>query len=128
MKALTLALSFFISLLVACSSRPCKIEERTDVAMTGIEKVSSSIKDLSKRVFIYKPDGSLQCGMGSKIELGEMKKELGEITVFSSENKHDGMMRIQVCGQPTGLSNVYEIDQGDLEKAFKQGFKKWIRD
>jgi hypothetical protein len=36
------------------------------------------------------------------------------------------MMRIQVCGAATGYSNVYEIDQKDLEKALKLGFRKWM--
>jgi hypothetical protein len=96
--------------------------------MTGNEKVSSSNKDLTQRVFVYKPDGSQQCGMGEKMNLIDMKKQLGKIEVFSQESKHDGMMRIQVCGQPTGQCNVYEIAQKDLEQAIKLGFKKWIRD
>ncbi|MBY0451380.1 MAG: hypothetical protein K2P92_00005, partial [Bdellovibrionaceae bacterium] len=79
------------------------------------------------RVFVYKPDGSLQCGQGSRITPEDMKKELGAIKVFSSENKSDGMMRIQVCGAPTGMANVYEIDQKDLEAALKLGFKKWMK-
>ena len=55
-----------------------------------------------------------------------MKKELGTIEVFSATNKHDGMMRIQVCGAPTGFCNVYEIDEKDLESALKAGFRKWV--
>ena len=122
---------FLILILIpyfsACSSHSCKIEERTDIVMTGNEKVSTAMKDLTQRVFIYKPDGSLQCGQGEKIELNIMKKELGKIEIFNSENKNDGMMRIQVCGAPTGFNNVYEINQSDLETAIKLGFKKWIR-
>lgn len=111
---------------VACANQACKIEERKEVAMTGNEKTSSQVKDLSNRVFIYKLDGSLQCEQGKKILPEVMRKELGEIEVFSSENKHDGMMRIQVCGAPTGHCNVYEIDAKDLDKALKLGFKKWL--
>lgn len=122
---LCLGLSLFVS---GCSNQPCRIEDRTDVAMTGNEKVSSSKKDLTKRVFVYKADGSLQCGMGTKIDVQAMRKELGNIEIFSAENKHDGMMRIQVCGQPTGFSNVYEIDEKDLPAAVKLGFNKWIGD
>ncbi len=96
--------------------------------MTGNEKASSAKKDLTTRVFVYKADGTLQCNQGSKIDIGKMKKELGAIQVFSTETKHDGMMRIQVCGQPTGNSHVFEIDQKDLEAALKLGFKKWVRD
>lgn len=123
-----LFLGIFFTLLTACSSHPCKIEERTDIVMTGNEKVSTAKKDLTQRTFIYKPDGSLQCGQGEKIEISSMQKDLGKIEVYSSENKHDGMMRIQVCGAPTGYSHVFEINKTDLEAALKLGFKKWTRD
>lgn len=96
--------------------------------MTGNEKPSSSTKDLSQRVFVYKPDGTLQCGQGQKIEPNEMKKQLGSIEVFSGENKHDGLMRVQMCGHPTGQCNVFQIKASDLEQALKLGFKKWLRD
>lgn len=127
MKNIILA-SVLIVGLFACTSHPCKIEERTDVIMTGDEKVSSAGKDLTQRIFVYKPDGSLQCGQGEKINPATMRKELGAIEVFSVQNKHDGMMRIQVCGAPTGYNNVFEINQSDLQAALKLGFKKWIRD
>lgn len=123
-----LVLSVLFSAMMACSSHPCKIEERTDIVMTGNEKVSTAKKDLTQRTFIYKADGSLQCGQGEKIELASMRKELGSIEVYSSENKHDGMMRIQVCGAPTGYSHVFEINKSDLDAALKLGFKKWTRD
>ena len=122
-----IAFSILILFLVGCTSHPCKIEERRDVAANVVEKGSSVKKDLTSRVFVYKADGSLQCGQGSKIELSTMRKELGSIEVFSSENKHDGMMRIQVCGAATGYANVYEINQKDLEAALKVGFKKWLK-
>lgn len=123
-----LIMIILIPFLLACSSHPCKIEERTDIVMTGNEKVSTAQKDLTQRVFVFKPDGSLQCGQGEKIEAASMKKDLGKIEVYSSENKHDGMMRIQVCGAPTGYNNVFEINKSDLEAALKLGFKKWMRD
>lgn len=127
MKNILLLLTL-ITLISACSNQPCKIEERTDIVMTGKEKISSATKDLTQRVFVYRPDGSLQCGQGKKIDLNTMKSEFGKIEVFSAENKHDGMMRIQLCGAPTGFNNVYEIKQSDLDAAIKLGFKKWIRD
>lgn len=127
--------SFLITSLIVftffafgCTHKPCKIEERTDKVMTGNEKPSSSAKDLSQRVYVYKPDGSLQCGQGQKIEPNEMKKQLGTIEVFSADNKHDGLMRVQMCGHPTGTCNVYEIKATDLDQALKLGFKKWVRD
>ena len=82
----TLCLCFFIS---SCAVKSCKIEDRTDKVMTGNEKTSSDSKDLIQRVYVYKADGSLQCGMGQKIDPNEMKKDLGSIEAYSAENKHD---------------------------------------
>ncbi len=80
------------------------------------------------KVRVFKPDGSLQCGMGSKISLETMEKDLRGIKVLSRTNMNDGLMRIQVCGAPTGQSNVYEINRSDLEKALKAGFKEWTQE
>ncbi len=77
------------------------------------------------KVKVFKDDGSLQCGQGEQIALAEMEKELKNIRVYSSAHKNDGMMRIQLCGSPTGNCNVYEIDRKDLEAAMKLGFKEW---
>ena len=112
--------------LIGCTNKPCKIEDRNEINMNANQKSTSQVKDLTKRVFIYKLDGSVQCETAGKIPLDVMRKELSDIEVYSSENKHDGMMRIQVCGTPTGFCNVYEISESDLEKAIKLGFKKWI--
>jgi hypothetical protein len=93
----------------------------TPGATTEAAVVSSS----TERVKVYKPDGSLQCGQGKAVPLAEMQKQLKNIKVYSSANKNDGMMRIQVCGSPTGNANIYEIDRKDLEAALKTGFKEW---
>ena len=123
-----LFLTFLLFAVSACSNHPCKIEERTDINAINIREKGSTVKkDLTSRVFVYKADGSLQCGQGAKVELNVMQKELGAIQVFSSESKHDGMIRIQVCGAPTGQANVYEIDAKDAEAALKAGFKKWLK-
>jgi hypothetical protein len=119
------------SLLVvvsSCSTAKCKIEERPPVEIKGTEKTMTESKDLTSHVRVYKPDGSLQCGQAPKVDLSEMKKDLQDIQVFSSENKHDGLMRVQMCGHPTGTCNVYEISSADLDKAIKLGFKKWNKD
>ena len=78
-----------------------------------------------KTVFVFKYDGSLQCGMGQAIKVTEMAKQLDDIKIYSSMNRSDGQMRIQVCGSSTGQANIYEIDAGSLEKAVKLGFKLW---
>lgn len=137
------------AMIGACSSKPCDdhaITQQTSAQVAAAntqsgtsgttQKQESSqamndqvkAQDLTKRVRVFKPDGSLQCGMGKKIDLSTMQKELGDMKVYSSENKHDGLMRVQVCGHPTGNCNVFEIDGVNLEKASKLGFKKWLRD
>ena len=137
---------------VACQNKPCreiqaekvaqkKTEENASVSVT--EKASTSTTPTGGkmpnsanssnqagqlRVKVYKPDGSLQCGMGKKTALEEMEKELKGLQVFGRSNQNDGLMRIQVCGAPTGQSNVYEISRSDLGKALKAGFKEWTQD
>lgn len=137
---------FFVS---GCQNKPCreiqadkaaqkKAEEKISGAATakgaigetptGGKMSNQSNQAGQLRVKVHKPDGSLQCGMGKKIALEEMEKELKGIQVFSRSNQNDGLMRIQVCGAPTGQSNVYEISRSDLEKALKAGFKEWTQE
>ena len=122
-------------LISSCSTKPCKIEERTTAEekqniQKSVDQVKKEISkgSLMNRVKIYKPDGSLQCNQGKKISLDDMAKELNTIKVYTKENVHDGLMRIQLCGKPTGYCNVFEIDSENLEQANKLGFKKWVRD
>lgn len=118
-----------VLVISGCSTTPCKIEERPVVAaVDGSEKSMTSLKDLTARVRVYKQDGSQQCGTNKKTDISVMQKELVALQVFSAESKHDGLMRIQMCGHPTGNCNVYEILNADLDKALKLGFKKWVRD
>lgn len=120
MKKLLILLPF----LWSCSTGTCN-KSKTDstLATAGEQKMTQTSK--ADRIKIYKADGSLQCGQGKKIPLEEMEKELEGIKIYSKENKNDGLMRIQMCGAPTGYNNVYEIEKTDLEKALKKGFKEW---
>jgi hypothetical protein len=77
------------------------------------------------RIFVYKYDGSLQCGLGKAVAVEAMAKELQGVTVYSSSKKSDGLMHIQVCGSITGMANVYEIPASQQKKAEGRGFKKW---
>lgn len=101
------------------------------------EKDSTAKPDASKRepgkdtgkptdrtILVYKPDGSLQCGMGKSITAEDMEKELSGIAVSFREKRSDGLMHIQACGQPTGMVNVYEIPERSLSAAEKRGFKR----
>lgn len=122
-------------LTFSCSTRTCKPNEtitqdatlNQNQPIAGETKISPTITMTNplKKIKIFKPDGSIQCEQGTAMPAAEMAKQLGDIKIYSSETKHDGLLRIQVCGQPTGNSNVYEINESDFEKASKLGFKKW---
>lgn len=79
----------------------------------------------SKNILVYKYDGTKQCNEGQEISLDAMSRQLRDIKIISMSKKHDGMMRIQVCGAPTGHANVYEISDKDLPKAKSYGFQVW---
>lgn len=120
---------------IGCASGKCLQSNATAAPEAGAAAGATTpskeaMKPESKldRVKVFKVDGSLQCGQGKAVAVGEMQKELGDIKVYSSANKNDGMMRIQVCGAATGNSNVYEIDRKNLEAALKKGFKEWTFD
>lgn len=118
---MTLPLLFILS---ACTHGNCRTQKGAEKsAVTSEVPVTKSAA--TDRVKVHKPDGSLQCGQGKAIPVAEMQKQLKGILVHSASNKNDGMMRIQLCGSPTGNSNVYEIDRKDLEAALKLGFKEW---
>ncbi|WII71056.1 hypothetical protein QJS83_11345 [Bdellovibrio sp. 22V] len=123
MRKLLVALPFVL-ILAACTSGNCRSQKppTKEGATSEVPVAKSAATD---RVKVYKPDGTLQCGQGKLIPLAEMQKDLKGIQVHSAANKNDGLMRIQVCGSPTGNNNVYEIDRKDLEAALKAGFKEW---
>lgn len=77
-----------------------------------------------QNVFVYKPDGSLQCGQGRAISPDEMGKELEAVKVVSVRKDNDGMLRPTVCGAATGQINVYELPYNQMGKALKLGFKE----
>ena len=120
-----LLLSF--SCLLGCSTTHCKRAPEQDQTQKVVapEQVDGIAAKPSGKVFVFKYDGSLQCGMGKKIPRDVMAKQLKKIKIYSSESKYDGMMHIQACGSATGMTNVYEIDAKDQSEAEKLGFKKW---
>ncbi len=120
--------------LFGCVTATCLDKKNLQAAPPSVNSPSEGAKTMNKpesklnRVKVYKADGSLQCGQGKAIPAQEMQKDLKDIKVHSSATKNDGLMRIQVCGAPTGNANVYEIDHKDLEAALKLGFKQWTFD
>ncbi len=80
---------------------------------------------LASNVSIFKYDGSKQCEKDSGTSLETMqRRELKGIKVIKSSKQPDGNMHASVCGGGTGMMNVYEISEKDLNKAEKRGFKK----
>ena len=114
-RLFTLKLLFTLSLfLVHCKGNDPQSRKFRTSQQGGINNV-----------FVYKYDGSLQCGRGQAIPLNKMKEQLKGIEVFSGLNKSDGLMRAQACGINTGRANVYEISRKDLMKAKELDFKLW---
>ena len=133
-----LLLALLVLVLVACTSGNCRRDGTLIVPKaTGGKAVAETPKKkelptkkgdfppLEKRVFVFKDDGSKQCGMGKTIPLKVMARELKGIKIYSQENKMDGLMHIQVCGAATGRANVYEISKDNLGKAKAKGFTEW---
>ena len=126
---LRITLIALLSTLISCASGNCR-ENRANKPLDSAEMMEKEAKMKADNpldvVKVYKYDGSLQCGMGKAKNVNEMQGELKSIKVLSAEKKADGLMRIQVCGSPTGQANVYEINRTDLAAAKKLGFKEWV--
>jgi hypothetical protein len=108
----------------ACRSGPC----RSDKPMPGEAISPSSLTHAEagsdNKILVFKNDGSLQCGVARGMALEAMEKQLVGIKVSSKMKRADGLMHIQVCGQTSGMMNVYEIPETDLPTAEARGFKK----
>ena len=77
-------------------------------------------------VTIYMADGSLQCDSQSENNsLDRMQAELvaNDIQVYNAYRSNDGLMHIQMCGSPTGKTNVFDINEHDVNKAQDLGFE-----
>jgi hypothetical protein len=79
----------------------------------------------TETVEVARYDGSLQCEEGSGISLTKMQQDLTDqgIEVFSSRRSRDCLMRTQVCGQKTGMINVYRIKKDRLDVSVSFGFR-----
>jgi hypothetical protein len=124
-------LFFMMFSFSACQNTPCRDLRTQKSEVSSVVSVNSTLETneanqpASLKVKIYKADGSLQCNMGKRVPILDMKKQLKGITIFSQATLNDGLMRIQVCGAPTGESHVFEIAESDLQRAIKLGFKQW---
>jgi len=81
------------------------------------------------RVWITRPDGSLQCdenvaGAGHD-PIAEAKAQLTKkgVRVLEAKKNNDGKMHAQACGISTGNETSFLIPKGDLAKAKSLGFE-----
>lgn len=122
-----LLMALFVS---ACANTNCRtLKEQRGETAAPIQKGTDPMEktSLADRVRVFKPDGSLQCDRAKPVPVATMQTELKGILVHASFNQNDGLLRVQMCGAPTGNSNVYEINRSDLEAALKLGFKEWTQ-
>lgn len=123
---MTAVLLLASSFMFACTQGHCRRKAQAPGTAQPVESGDASTTPKGPdRIFVYKYDGSLQCGMGKPIALDTMAKELNGIQILSSVKKPDGLMHIQVCGSITGQANVYEIPARYQKAAEAKGFKKW---
>lgn len=125
-------------LLGGCQSHPCREPRMPELDQTGSARPatapSASVASASKtpgsenaplRLRVFKTDGSRQCDKRGGTALDVMERELAGIPVYAKEKRPDGLMHIQVCGSPTGMINLFEIDQTNLKQAEERGFRRW---
>ena len=129
-------LSLSVLFLMACGSANCKRQtdpnyfaKKTEDLPEFKEKVATKTglgQGSTRWVKVYKPDGSLQCGMGSPIPPDDMGKELRDkgVRIKSALKQNDGLMRIQVCGSASGMINVFEIQSSNKAIAKELGYKE----
>jgi hypothetical protein len=83
------------------------------------------------KVWVQRADGSLQCGGEERapVTLEETTRELKDLglQVFQSVTAHDGKMRAQMCGLPTGKVIRVQILARDEAKAIQAGFEKFAQ-
>lgn len=113
-----------LMVVCGCANTPCHMANAGEVKT--VAAMPNSSESAANKVFVFKSDGSLQCGKKKSTPVKEMEKDLKDITVLSSRSENDGLMHVQMCGAATGKINVFEISEKDLLKAETLGFKKWI--
>ncbi len=109
MKTISLLILFTL-ISAGCASGHCRSKKSSD----------------ARSVYIFKPDGTLQCGQGQEITTVEMAKELEGITIRSQNKREDGRLHVMMCGASSGKINVFEIAEKDLELAKKKGFQELV--
>lgn len=134
MSIVGLLLTLVFSSTISCVQRPCREPRSPELDQTkrpgespSLAAATPTTEDLSHlpaRVRIFKADGSRQCDRKPGMSVEVMQRELAGISVYNQEKKPDGLARIQLCGSPSGMINVYEIDRQALKQAEERGFRR----
>jgi hypothetical protein len=116
--------------VISCGHSHCRREtddisnEKVLAPEEAYRKIKETESESNSKVWVFKYDGSIQCGAAG-MPLEEMIKELDSIKTFGSEKRPDGLMRAQICGASSGITNRFLITKSDLDKATRLGFKLW---
>lgn len=84
-----------------------------------------SFPTLSNKVVtikVAKANGSIACDLSSGKSLTDMRKELGNIAVYSAKKEQTDNVLTEACGFQTNENNVYQIAVSDLDNAIALGF------
>lgn len=113
---------FALVFAVGCTTGQCR-RDGSPVLAKDEGKTLSEQEMANEVVLVSKSDGSLQCGYKIGVTIEAMSQELKGIQILKSEKRNDGLVRIQSCGAPTGMLNVYHIYRKDVKTALKLGYK-----
>jgi len=91
--------------------------------MTAVFLVAASG---ANHIWVSRPDGALGCEpeKAQSIDAGRAELRKAGVRVHDSRKTSDGMMRVQVCGTPSGAHNAYRITKKSLKRAESLGYVK----
>jgi hypothetical protein len=87
--------------------------------------------------WVWRHDGTLQCGQGSEQPLEEAHEQLAAIigadSVLNGEKRQAPVILPTVCGAPTGQANAFELTESGYYLLFHGfvgpiGFRPWLDD
>jgi hypothetical protein len=92
-------------------------------ASSQSSEISSSAAS-GDSVWVTRPDGAQQCSpqSGQTLESGSAELTKAHVRVLGSQKGSDKKMHAQMCGIPSGRTNMFQILKEDLPKAIVLGF------
>ena len=87
-------------------------------------EASSSLSSSGPTVWVTRPDGAQQCapGSGQTLESSFTELQKAQVRVLDSQKGNDKKLHAQMCGIPSGKTNMFQIPKEDLPKAIALGF------